>query len=401
MTKKDTPTSWYFERPELAKAHLDAFDTGFADAMAFYAPRRMGKTQYLIKDLTPAAEQRGYQVGYCNLWEEEKDPRANLVKAIKAMALPRGLSAKVGAALKTPVDKIKLTGKSVGVEAGAELQLRSAVTKKPLRAAFEDFDASKNRGLLLIDEAYTLTRPEHDAVEKALRALLDTRKEQIKVIFTGSSEGRLRTMFGSYEKAFYQWASLSPFPRLGHEFVAELTRRANALSNTKLDVSAARAAFEELHGLPESFKRFVTHYITHPWQGVRGAIADAKTMIQDEERFDVKWAKIRPADRVVLGLVIEGREDLHGKHSRAEIGRILGLGAPVPMSVPQMSLRRLRNAGIVLADEPGKYRLADELFAEWIAAKGLTKQLRSQGSALDHEMLGPLKQLNPDRDRDR
>ena len=37
----------------------------------------------------------------------------------------------------------------------------------------------------------------------ALRALLDTRKDRLKVIFTGSSEDRLRTMFGAEDKAFY------------------------------------------------------------------------------------------------------------------------------------------------------------------------------------------------------
>jgi HipA-like C-terminal domain len=65
-----------------------------------------------------------------------------------------------------------------------------------LRTAFAAFDKSRNKGLLLIDEAQVLADRQHRSLEIALSALLDTRKDRSKVIFTGSSEDRLRTMFG-------------------------------------------------------------------------------------------------------------------------------------------------------------------------------------------------------------
>jgi hypothetical protein len=34
----------------------------------------MGKTEFLTKDLTPKAAERGYVVDYCNLWQEDQDP---------------------------------------------------------------------------------------------------------------------------------------------------------------------------------------------------------------------------------------------------------------------------------------------------------------------------------------
>jgi hypothetical protein len=57
--------------------------------------------------------------------------------------------------------------------------------------------------------------PSITSLEKALRAMLDTRKDHLKVIFTGSSEDRLRTMFGAEDKAFYNWARVEPLPLLG------------------------------------------------------------------------------------------------------------------------------------------------------------------------------------------
>ena len=102
-------------------------------------------------------------------------------------------------------------------EGGAELGFKAAEKKQVarLRGAFSTFDRSRNRGLLLIDEAQVLADKRHHALEKALRALLDTRKDRLKVIFTGSSEDRLRTMFGAENKAFYNWARVEPLPLLG------------------------------------------------------------------------------------------------------------------------------------------------------------------------------------------
>ena len=47
------PTSWHFARPQLAEHHLRAFDLGLISATALHAKRRMGKTEFLTKDLTP------------------------------------------------------------------------------------------------------------------------------------------------------------------------------------------------------------------------------------------------------------------------------------------------------------------------------------------------------------
>jgi hypothetical protein len=44
-----------------------------------------------------------------------------------------------------------------------------------------------------------------------LRASLDGRKQNIKVVFAGSSEATLRRMFGRSTEPFYNWAPLEPF----------------------------------------------------------------------------------------------------------------------------------------------------------------------------------------------
>jgi hypothetical protein len=123
-------TSWHFARPELAEHHLQAFNLGLISATALHARRRMGKTEFLTKDLTPAAEKKGYTVGYCNLWQEDQDPAAAIEEAITACSAPQHVIAKVRAKLETPVSTLKVSGKLTTIgEGSAELGFKDTEKK--------------------------------------------------------------------------------------------------------------------------------------------------------------------------------------------------------------------------------------------------------------------------------
>jgi hypothetical protein len=370
-----TPTSWHFARPELAEHHLRAFDLGLISATALHARRRMGKTEFLTKDLSPAARQRGYVVGYCNLWQEEESPAGAIAEAIVATSRPRRLLGKVRAKIKAPVSTLKITGKMGSMaEGAAEFGFKDSekASAGQLRAAFSAFDESRNKGLLLVDEAQVLADKSHRLLEKALRASLDTRKDRLKVIFTGSSEDRLRTMFGAEDKAFYNWARVEPLPLLGEEFVRELTRRANALTTMKLELTDTLRAFVSLKEVPELFRRFLSQYLGNPFDGVDHAIETCKQTVYLEEGFAALWARMLPADQLILQAVAVGEADLHGSRSLAKLGQRLQLGRSADRSVPQNALKRLRDRQILIQSDTGVYRFEDETFKEWV----LTEQPR-------------------------
>ena len=56
---------WHFERRELATRTLSLLTDGPAQALTMFAPRRTGKTEFLIKDLAPLAEQEKRKRGQC------------------------------------------------------------------------------------------------------------------------------------------------------------------------------------------------------------------------------------------------------------------------------------------------------------------------------------------------
>ena len=219
--EKDSMDPWHYPRPELANAYLDAFGLGLTSARGLFARRRMGKTEFLCKDLLPAAVERGILVAYTNLWDTST-PDIALVSALAEALEPRGLSA-VLAALGKPVRKIKASAKIPGGVEGsieAELAQLHAESSATMREVLRQLDRQKMPLVLVIDEAQVLAKAEHSTFAHALRAALDIRKERIKVVFAGSSETTLRGMFARSSEPFYNWAPLEPFPLLGEEFVA-------------------------------------------------------------------------------------------------------------------------------------------------------------------------------------
>ena len=329
----------------------------------------MGKIEFLTKDLMPVAEANGFAVGYCNLWQEDQEPLIAIAGAIRAMAAPKRMRDKLQTALRSPITKLKVSGAAGGMaEGSAELEFKSmrGGARNQIAELFADFVKGRRRGVLLIDEAQVLADKQHSALERALRAALDTRKDRIKVLFTGSSEDRLRTMFGSERKPFYNWARVEPLPLLGDAFVRDLTTRANTLTTAKLKVKDSLRAFDALHRVPELFRRFLSQYLSNPFDGVDLAIEICEQSVYVEEGFQLRWQIMLPADRAILRLIADGNRTLHGADTLQRLGEVLGLPGSANRNVPQNSLRRLRSRQMIIQVEPGVYRFEDDAFRAWV-----------------------------------
>lgn len=89
---------WHFPRTELATHDLGMFDTGLASALTFFAPRRMGKTEFLRKDITPVAETGGWQVFYFSFLDADASAASSFVTALAAFARGESWLARAGRA---------------------------------------------------------------------------------------------------------------------------------------------------------------------------------------------------------------------------------------------------------------------------------------------------------------
>jgi len=365
------PDPWHFPRPDLAAAYLQAFDLKLSSARGLFARRRMGKTEFLRRDLLPAAAGRNYLVAYTNLWDKRSAPDEALVSALAEALEPQGVRA-VLAKLGSPVRKPKATARIAGAEGSLEAELGGAGDSAvALREVLRQLDKQKRPLLLVIDEAQVLALADHSDFAHALRAALDVRKDRIKVIFAGSSETTLREMFARASEPFYNWAALEPFPLLGEEFVAFTVKLLNSMARHRLTLEQGMHAFEELHRTPEFFKRFVERYMLYQLPGDEAALAHTRTSVFSDEHFLRQWTELNPADQAVVTMLARGEGDIHGA---AGLARLTGLtGKRATKNTAAHALRRLQSHNIVTRLAIGEYRIEDEAFAEWVRRRKGTR----------------------------
>jgi hypothetical protein len=366
--QNNKPDPWHFARPLLAQKYLKTFRVGLLSAQALFAPRRMGKSEFLEQDLIPAARKTGLLTAYLNLWDAREHPRGALIGTLARAGSPRGISGLLKK-LKSPLKKVRASAKITGIAEGsleAELIEDSRVAGTALSDLLRSFDRADRKLLLVLDEAQVLASPAHSDLAHSLRAGLDVRKQTIKVIFAGSSESSLRRMFGRATEPFYNWAPIEPFERLGAEFVTAMTHKVNQLSRYPLSEREALRAFDALKRTPEFFRRYLQRYLAYAELGSRAALDDTLEHVFSSSGYRTVWARLLPADKAVLMALAHGVSDLHSLPARQRLAEDLGLGKAAPLDTPKNALRRLQKEELVVKLEYGRYQILDEGFVDWL-----------------------------------
>ena len=70
-----TNDPWHFKRRTLTGRVLEVLTRGPVQALSLFAPRRAGKTEFLIRDLPPRAESLGHRGGLRLSSERKRLPR--------------------------------------------------------------------------------------------------------------------------------------------------------------------------------------------------------------------------------------------------------------------------------------------------------------------------------------
>ncbi|PTB96028.1 hypothetical protein C9993_09970, partial [Marinobacter sp. Z-F4-2] len=60
---------WHFPRRELTDQFLSTFASGVSNTLTLFAPRRMGKTEFILFDLIPEAHEQDYRPIYVSFWD--------------------------------------------------------------------------------------------------------------------------------------------------------------------------------------------------------------------------------------------------------------------------------------------------------------------------------------------
>lgn len=360
---------WHFERGEFTSRVLTLLVDGPGQALTLFAPRRTGKTEFLLKDLAPLAEERGHRVIYASFWQAPLSPLAVLLHALET-SLKRGtFRDRLRSSALALAPKLKLSAPGAGTEATLDLTALGGRPPDDLLLHMDDLldRASRRRKetILLLDEVQELARSRENApLVAALRTSLDTRAGRLRTVFTGSSREGLAAMFSARHAPFFHFATPIELPALAEPFIDHMLKTFRKVSRRTLNREDALAAFERLHANPHFFRVLIEQLLHDPGLAIEPALAQVRDRIALDLGYPNTWLALTAIQRATARALADGADRPFGQSFRHRVGSEIGEPALSAGRV-QAALRRLERVG--LADtHTGRWSLVDPELAAWI-----------------------------------
>jgi hypothetical protein len=364
---------WHFPRPDLARAYLSTLNAGLVMSTTIFAPRRTGKTVFLLRDLKPLAESEGYTVVYADLWQTRQTPGAALSRALEEALEPHSLLEKIVARLHAPVKGLKAKAEFAGARLEGQIDLEND-TKREITDTALLIDAlvaelTKRRPILfLIDEAQALGRSkEGEEMARALRTTLTKHQRRLRMLFTGSSRTKLGHVFTNANAPLYSAASaVQDFPLLGDDFVDYIARRFKESTKRKLDAGAAREAFQLFGRRPEPLMETVLALMMSPALAFPDAIAMQQEKLARRENHEGTWNSLDATERVLVRMFADDSSvKPFAKATLARIRKRVGI-EDLQATHVQKALGRLAEKTVVAKSPRDVYEFENDSFADWV-----------------------------------
>lgn len=361
---------WHFPRTEFADRVMRSFLSGGSTALTLFAPRRTGKTQFLVHDLAPAAERKKCTVVYASFWQAADTPVATFTHAMEgAVATPK-FWRRTQSALTGMKPKIRIAPMGIG----GEIDLAGSPTqnhpKDPL-LALDDMIGQlpatyKTPLLLLLDEVQGLAASEHLAFVAALRTSLDKRRYTMRTVFTGSSMDGLRAMFSNRQAPFFHFGSNIELPQLGEDFVQHVLAAHKAATTREVPFDSAMEFFVQVDHSPFMMRNVLERMALNPDDDFKTAARAIREELAERQGFPALWSGLNALAQAVLVEIVRGETALTSKAARIRMGLATGEGDISPGRVSG-ALRTLGRKHVIHKLE-GNWALQDPDFGRYVSA---------------------------------
>jgi uncharacterized protein len=372
-----THDPWHYPRIDLAKRTFALIEKRLANALVLFGPRRIGKTEFLLRDLGPLAEKAGHRVIYASFWQSPVSPAATLLAALHEGSKRRGLAGQLQRLAEGLAPRIRFGAKLPGLgEAGAEIDLASLKGAPPsdvllLMDQLLGTLARKTKPtVLMLDEVQELAvEPANRPLVAALRTSLDKRRDGLAAVFTGSNRDALAAMFSDRQAPFFHFATAIELEPLGRPFVEHLLAAFHRATGERLDAKAAFAAFEDLHGNPFFFRKLLELLLPETKRDIKTALERLRGGLAANLGYDRLWLSLNALQRALAYTLARGIDMPFGEANRADIGRLMRAEAPT-IAQTQTALRRLVRLNVVTRIEGNtNYVFDDPELARWISSR--------------------------------
>ncbi len=271
---------WHFERKALTNKLHTAIELEIVQSFTMFAPRRIGKTEFLEYDLKPALEENNYTVIYFSFFSDQDDLMKKFTNTLK-----QNFKKLVFANLK--ITEISLSWCKISLDSKSEdLDLLQLLTLLAIQSQKE----GKTKLVLLLDEIQELqntTRGKN--LVAGLRTALDLNKEGISVIFTGSSQDGLRRMFTDRKAPFFHFGMNVQMELFGQEFTDFLADRFYERTNTIIDKDKLYDVFCRFNRITEFIRHLIIKMVLEPELSIEDAYSLYSAELYDFQRLEDVW----------------------------------------------------------------------------------------------------------------
>jgi AAA+ ATPase superfamily predicted ATPase len=360
---------WHYHRPELAKLYLSILNAGIVTSTTIFAPRRAGKTSFLIKDLSPEAKKSGYNVVYIDLWQTKFSPELAIIKALENSVAPKNSLANIAYKLKKPISKISAKANIIGTSLEGEIALENKNNHNDLLLKIDDMIGSlceKLPLLLLIDEAQELARTkQHESLATALRTSFTKNQDKLRVVFTGSSRTKLAHVFSNSNAPLYSTGSaIIDFPKLGKDFIQYINKKFSESTGKNFCETQAWEAFLNLKQQPEPFLIGIVELILNPNRSFADAMDNVAQRLLSKENHEGVWNSLDELQKALLRMLANSPTTKpFSKSVIIKLRNIIGIES-LEITHVQRAMTKLEN--IVFKSLRDNYEFENEAFAKWI-----------------------------------
>ena len=369
---------WHYSRGELATHLLRVMDSGLVSRIAIFAPRRKGKTWFVLRDLAPAAVQQAYIPVFASLWRTPEKPQVAIVEGVRT-------ATEVIRKKRVPWTNYLAKLASLGINlGGVGGTVGLARAKKPtseelsalsesLNELVETAGRKKRRVLLLIDEAQHLaTRQAFEAIAKALRTALEgveaTSPEAIRTLFTGSSKTDLAALIDRRNAAFYGSFEKQELPDLTRDYTNFLASQLERLGDISISADGLWDIFATFDKTPYYMQLVIRELMLRRVETLDEAHRLVMEDIIYNPELEARWGGLKPLEKAVY-LRVCNNKPLYSANAIAELRR--ELNGSLEASNVQSVVRRVSSKGLISSEGRGVYRNEDPELLAWVSQQEL------------------------------
>ncbi len=367
---------WHFPRTDLAKHYFKSFELGVSTRTVLFAPRKMGKTEFLIYDLMPVAIEYNYLPVYINLWKNKEAPHEAIIESLSVTLesiTNKGMKY-VKKTLQGIISKLKIS-----TEFGAEF----STSLEPVISSFDAIKAPSNQLtyisklirelikqaektplLLIIDEVQHLSVSKNfDPLTYNLRTMIDENRNRVFAVLTGSSRSGLRKLFSDSKSPLYRFADMESFPVMGIEFVEHIGRVFKAVTGNVFDVKKSNRIFKKLNYNPDYFRTLVRIMALHEEIDINLAYKNVIDLIGHDNEYKALFDKLNDLDLELIKRVI-GNQAVYSQNYMDKLSS--KLGEIISRGKIQSRIKRLEKINVITKNLHGDYLIETPGFIEWI-----------------------------------